>query len=173
MGDNRVRYGGVTRFLHWGIALLLLWQFTSVSAHFFWADSAFEQWIWPTHKPLGFVLCSLAIVRLLWAIMNASRRPPSISFFAKLGHLALYLLVIVVPGLALLRQYGSGRTFEPFGIPLMTGHSDKITWMTDLGSALHSTLGWVLLALIIGHILMAIAHKHLGSSDDVMPRMWR
>ena len=32
--------------------------------------------------------------------------------------MALYLLMWAVPAIALLRQYGSGRAFAPFGIPL-------------------------------------------------------
>ncbi|MGB1582972.1 MAG: acyl-CoA dehydrogenase family protein, partial [Solirubrobacterales bacterium] len=49
------------------------------------------------------------------------RRPPSVSLAAKLGHLAFYALLFGIPGFALLRQYGGGKPFEPFGIPLMGG----------------------------------------------------
>ncbi len=170
--DNTSRYGTISRFLHWAMALLLFWQFLSAAAHYFLEDTAVEAFFWPTHKPLGALLLLLMVIRLLWALTQVAHRPPSINLVAKLGHLALYLLVIAVPVLALLRQYGSGRAFEPFGIPVFAGfEGEKIEWMMDAGSNLHGELGWLLLLLMVGHVLMAIRHRN--SANDVMPRMWK
>lgn len=173
MKDNHERYGHVSRILHWGMALLLLWQFLSATAHFFFDDTAIEAFFWPTHKPLGFLLFVLIIIRIIWALMNVSSRPHSVNWFARLGHIVLYLLLLAIPILALLRQYGSGRSFEPFGIPVFTGfENDKIEWMIDLGSLLHGELGWLLLALTVGHIVMSFWRKRLGTNKNVMLRMW-
>ncbi len=168
--DQREQYGTVSRLLHWSMALLMGWQFLSAIAHYGFEDSAFEAFFWPSHKPLGFVLMILIVVRLLWALKNLGNRPPSINLPAKLGHLGLYALLFLVPALALLRQYGSGRAFEPLGISLMAAGGEKIDWMVDLGSLLHGELGWVLLAMIIGHVGMAILHRKQGQTD-VLPRM--
>lgn len=169
--DTPQRYGTVTRVLHWSMALLMVWQFLSALAHFGFEDSAFEAFFWPSHKPLGLILMILVVVRVLWAMKNLANRPPSINLPAKLGHLGLYAVLLVVPALALLRQYGSGRVFDPFGIPLMAGGGDKIAWMVDLGSLLHGELGWVLLAMIIGHVGMAFLHRKQPGQVDVLPRM--
>jgi len=170
--DNATRYGTVSRFFHWGMAVLLLWQFLSAASHYFFEDTAIEAFFWPTHKAMGVLLLTLVVLRLLWALVNLSRRPPAIDLLSKLGHIALYLLVLTVPILALIRQYGSGRAFEPFGIPLFAGfEGEKIQWMLDLGSDLHGELGWVLLLLIVGHMLMAWRHRN--TDKDVMPRMWK
>lgn len=40
--DDNERYGQVSRILHWGMALLLLWQFLSAASHFFFDDTAIE-----------------------------------------------------------------------------------------------------------------------------------
>ena len=170
--DTTERYGTVTRLLHWSMALLIAWQFLSAIAHYGFEDSAFEAFFWPTHKPLGLLLMILIVVRLLWALKNLASRPPSINLPAKLGHLGIYALLLLVPALALLRQYGSGRAFDPFGIALMPGGGDKIDWMVDLGSLLHGELGWVLLAMIAGHIAMAFVHRHQPGQINVLPRMW-
>jgi cytochrome b561 len=170
---RRERYDIFSRVLHWGMALLLLWQLLSASAHYLLEDTAIEAFFWPTHKPLGFVLFGLIVVRIVWAVINAARRPPSISLAATLGHVALYGLLAAVPGVALLRQYGSGRAFEPFGWPLMPGfEGDKISWMVTLGELLHSSLGWTLFALICGHIFMVYWHRRSATQPDVLPRMW-
>lgn len=172
MKDDNARYGLVTRVLHWAMALLLLWQFLSAGAHLLLEDTAVEKFLWATHKPLGALLFLLAIIRGLWGLGNLSRRPASISVPARLGHLALYAFMIVVPGLALLRQYGSGRAFEAFGIPVFSGfEGERISWMINAGNLLHSSLGWVLLVMMAGHIFMVFWHRRTGS--DVLPRMWR
>lgn len=171
--DNNQRYGRVSRVLHWGMALLILWQFLSAGAHFFFDETAIEAFFWPTHKPVGFLILALVVIRILWALINLSNRPASVNLLAKLGHISLYALLLAIPTIALMRQYGSGRSFEPFGIPLFAGfESDKIQWMIDLGSNFHSTLGWILLALIVGHVVMAIWHRKSKSQEDVIPRMW-
>ena len=172
--DNRERYGKVSRILHWGMAVLLLWQFLSAGSHLLLEDTAVEAFFWSTHKPLGFLLFLLIIVRIVWALANRSQRPPSISPGARLGHIALYALMGIVPALALVRQYGSGKPFEPFGIPLFSGfEADKIEWMIAPGNLLHSWLGWALLAMIVGHIVMVVWHRRSARHRDVLPRMWR
>lgn len=172
MYDNTQRYGTITRTLHWGIALLLLWQFSSVAARVLMKDSSLDKFLWATHKPLGALLLALIAVRILWALFNLSRRPPSISIFSKLGHIALYALMFAVPALGLARQYGSGRAFDVFGIPLFSGFEGKIEWLVEPGNLLHGSLGWTLLVLILGHIAMVIIHRKRKGHVDVLPRIW-
>ncbi|KAA1174443.1 cytochrome b [Marinobacter salinexigens] len=169
--DNSQRYGSISRLLHWGMALLLLWQFLSAIFRVVAEDTAIEQFFWSVHKPLGFLLLILAAIRLIWALANSARRPASLNKLATLGHLGLYALLIVVPALALLRQYGSGRAFDPFGIPLFAGFEEKIGWMIEPGNLLHGWLGWLLLAMIVGHIVMVKVHRRSPSHEDVLPRM--
>ena len=84
----------------------------------------------------------------------------------------LYALLLGVPAVALVRQYGSGRAFEPFGLPVFAGFdSGKISWMTGLGSLLHSNFGWVLLLAIVGHVSMVVWHRRKNAKQDVLPRM--
>ena len=107
--DSTSKYGLITRVLHWGMALLFAWQFTSALAHMLFEDTAIDEFFWGSHKPVGLVLMVLIIIRALWGLLNLKRRPPADSMAARLGHLALYVLMLVVPAVALFRQYGSGR----------------------------------------------------------------
>lgn len=170
MHVNVTRYGRVSRTLHWGMAALFAIQFLTAGVHFAFPDTALEAAVWGAHKPLGALLMLLVMLRLVWALVDHGRRPPSINLVASLGHLALYALMVAVPLVALLRQYGSGRAFAPFGIPLMPGFEGEVEWMTALGGIFHGLLGWVLLALVVGHAAMAIWHRRAGD-EDVLARM--
>ena len=169
--DSTARYGSVSRLFHWGMALGLACMFTAALTRFFAKDSALYELVWPVHRPLGTLLLLLVVLRATWSLLHARQRPVHTSLAARLGHLALYALMAAVPFLALLRQYGSARGFAPWGIPLMEARGDdKIEWMTALGGLLHGTLGWVLLACVVGHVAMALWHRRPGHTD-VLPRM--
>ncbi|WP_376695528.1 cytochrome b [Wenzhouxiangella sp. EGI_FJ10305] len=171
--DNHETYGTVSRFLHWGMALLLAWQFLSATSHALFDDTAIEAFFWPSHKPIGLILLLLMVVRAVWALAHLRMRPPSVNRLATAGHVLLYLLVLVIPSLALLRQYGSGRAWEPLGIPLFPGfEGEKIEWMMAPANLLHGWLGWTLLVLIVGHIIVAGWHRRRPAQPDVLERMW-
>lgn len=172
--DNGLKYGTVTRCLHWGMAILLFWQLGGVVAEVALGETALVEAWGSTHKSVGLILFVLAVVRALWGLLNMAHRPEAgaglVRMLAKLGHFALYVLMLLVPALALIRQYGSGRAFEPFGITLMKGGHDKIEWMTKLGGDWHGELGWVLLAMIVLHIAMALVHQFVWK-DGTLKRM--
>lgn len=170
--DTTARYGALSRFLHWAMALVLVWQFITALAHLLPGETAVAEWLWGTHKATGFMLMVFVLVRAIWALAQHAHRPPSVERLARLGHLGLYALMLLVPLLALLRQFGSGKSFSPFGLPVMSGFDgNEIVWLIAPANLLHSWLGWALLALIVGHVGMVIAHRRSPSREDVLPRM--
>lgn len=170
--DTPERYGFVSRVLHWGMALVLLWQFTSVVIHVLFEKTAVDKFFWGTHKSVGALLMVVILLRVLWALANLPRRPPAVSAWSITGHIALYLLMFAIPFIALLRQYGSGKAFSPFGISLMQGfdETNKIEWMIDLGSNFHGLLGWTLLVAALGHAAAALWH-YLRGDRYILERM--
>jgi cytochrome b561 len=172
ISDSTSRYGTVSRVLHWGMALCLLWMFGSILGADLTDDRAVQTWLRNSHKHVGSLIWVLVLLRAGWALLQARRRPPAISTAARLGHVALYALMFVIPSIGLLRQYGSGRAFSPLGLPVFPGFdpSQKIDVLVKLGGALHGELAWVLLALIVGHVVMAFWHRR-GGGQDVLPRM--
>lgn len=85
-------------------------------------------------------------------------------------HLAFYALLILIPALAILRQYGRGGHLIFYGIELLPEAEREIAWMMAPADLLHSTLAWLLLALIAGHVAMALAHR-LWLKDGILARM--
>lgn len=170
--DTTDHYGTISRALHWGMALLITWQFTTAGARVLAEDSPLDEFLWATHKPLGVLLLLLVLIRVAWSLSNAGHRPGPPNVIARLGHLTMYALIIIIPILALIRQYGSGRTFSPFGLPLMSGfEGSEIEWLMAPANLFHGWLGWLLLMLIAGHILMTFIHRRRPGDEDVLRRM--
>lgn len=172
--DTPERYGAISRALHWSMAALFAWQFMGMIVKLALGRVPLTRFLVGTHAPVGTLLMALVAVRALWGLANLRRRPGYGRDWrgraALLGHAVLYLLMLVVPGLALLRQYGSGRGFQPFGIPLMPQTGVEVEWMMAPADLLHSTLAWGLLGLIAGHVLMVAVHRYWWG-DDVLGRM--
>lgn len=172
--DTGLRYGLVTRMFHWTMAFLICWQFSGMVIGALFGRSALTDMLNGTHGSLGVTILVLAILRALWGLYNLRDRPAHennlLGFAARAGHVVLYLLMIAVPGLALLRAIGGNRGLTLWGIQFIEAGGERIEWMTAPASLLHGTLAWIMLAMIGGHIAMAIIHKHVWK-DDVVRRM--
>lgn len=174
LGDTPLRYGRVTRLLHWSIAALMLWQFTGMILKLVLGRVPVVAFFVGTHQKVGLVLFGLIVLRLLWAVLNRGRRPDhgtgTLGLSARLGHLALYLVMSAVPSAALLRAYGSDKVFAPFGFQIFPAQEPPIGWMVGLGDLLHGAGGWLLLALIAGHVVMVGLHEGMWR-DGTLARM--
>lgn len=172
--DDGYRYGRITRLLHWGIASLLAWQFASMAVKLIVGRAPITAFMVGTHKGIGTVLMVLIAVRALWGLYNMACRPRHGGGFwgwaAKLGHLVLYGLMLYVPAVALLRQYGSGKPLEVFGLTIMNRGGAEIAWMTAPANASHGLLAWVLLGAIAGHVAMVLVHRYVWN-DGTTRRM--
>lgn len=164
--DTTTAYGTVSRLLHWSMAALFAFMLFTAAA---WNINEDYFSLVAYHKSAGFVLMLLAVLRAVWAFANRRRRPPS-ALPAKLGHAALYVLMLAVPFVGLLRQYGRAKDgLEVFGITVLPAAAEKIQWMTQIGNAVHGKLGWLLFALAAGHIVAAVVHQIKG--EKIINRM--
>ncbi|KAA0971731.1 cytochrome b [Aureimonas fodinaquatilis] len=174
--DSPAKYGRVSRFFHWAMAALLLWQFTSAILRVVAKDTAVAGFFWSTHFSVGFSIFVLVWLRGIWGLYNyASGHRPSyagIHFgrLAVLGHLVLYALMAMIPTMAIVRAYGSGRGFTPFGIEIFAATGERIPALMAPANAAHGLLGWLLLVLIVGHIMMSVLHRVVWK-EDILSRM--
>ncbi|MCO5786998.1 cytochrome b [Pseudomonas sp. G11-1] len=170
-GDTQERYGSISRFFHWGMGLLIIWQLLK----FFDRISEGEHWVGqtlvPWHISIGSLLLVLVVLRLIWAGKQKNNRPvqdPATALLVKVGHGLLYAGMLLMPITGLLYMIGNGYGWAPFGIQLIA-RGDEIPWMASIGS-LHSPIAWLLLIMIVGHVGIALLH-HFVKKDGVLRRM--
>ncbi|SFH42201.1 cytochrome b561 [Palleronia marisminoris] len=172
--DSRSAYGLVSRILHWSLALMLLWQLTGMAVRALLGRHPVSAFFVGMHQSLGTAIFVLVILRIVWMLAMRGRRPdhgnglPAVA--AKAGHAALYALMLLVPSVALVRAFGTTRGFAPFGIELAPPREEDVEALVWLGNAVHGTLGWVLAALIGGHVVAVLIHEAL-LRDGTLRRM--
>lgn len=172
--DSKERYGHISRLLHWLMAAMIIWQFTGMILRLILGRQPLVAFFVKWHPIVGSMLLVLIVLRVIWFYINRHQRPSPgdglAGRLARLGHGALYLLMLLIPSLGLLRLYGSGRGFSPFGIEIFAATGREIQWTIDLADRLHGEFAWTLLALILGHIIMVIVHEKRWS-DGTLARM--
>ena len=172
MNDSSQRYGGISRLLHWSMALLIGWQLLKLGDRINDGEHWIGQTLVPWHVSIGSLLLILIGVRLLWALSQRQQRPQPVGPTAplvKAGHGLLYASMLLMPLTGLCVMLGNGYGLKVFGVQLLAKTGLKTDWLISLGN-LHSPLAWLLLALVVGHIGAALFH-HFIKKDDTLKRM--
>ena len=172
--DTPQVYGVVTRFLHWTVAGLVLWQLLGMGLRKIFGRQPFVDVVAGWHQAVGTVLFVVIVARIAWALSNLRNRPRHGRHFtgraASLGHALLYVVMFAVAAVGLLRAYGNDRAFAPFGFTIFPAQDPPVAWMVQLGGLLHGELGWVLAALVLGHVVMVGVHESMWR-DGTLARM--
>lgn len=129
------------------------------------------------HETLGMLVLVLTVLRLLWVALRpaAPQIPmaPRIHMMAKLMHLALWTLLLLLPITALLALGGKAHPLTLLGgvridqIPLMT--NSALAKLLDWGDV-HGLLGDAIMWLAGLHAAAAIYH-HMVLKDGVLSTM--
>ncbi|MCC0003230.1 MAG: cytochrome b [Methylobacteriaceae bacterium] len=167
------RYDSVARSLHWASAIFILAAFVTGLT----VDTPPKEWRPPyqnMHFLLGLTVLALASVRLGWRAGHAAPPPPAGSsalatLAIKLGHGALYLMMLAVPliGFAPLFARGRGINFGLFQIASPIARTKE--WIGPT-TEIHEIAAFALIALAVGHVAAAIYHQ-AALKDGVLLRM--
>ncbi len=172
--DDGLRYGPVSRAFHWIMALLVLWQFSGLVIGRLFGRSALTDLLNSTHGSLGATILVLAVLRALWGFYNLGDRPVhetgALGILARAGHVLLYLLMLAIPAAAILRAFGSEWGLALYGIQIVPPGNERVDWMVAPANLLHGMLAWTLLAMVAGHVAMALIHRFVWR-DEVVGRM--
>ena len=171
LDDSSSRYGMVTRYLHWGVGLLILLQFLKLGDRIDEGEHWIGQTIVPWHISVGVLILLLAIVRLAWAARQHPRRPrpDAFVFLVRAGHFLLYACMFLMPVTGIMTMLGGGYGLTVFGIELAPSTGVETPWLIAAGS-LHSPIAWAFVALVIGHVGAALYH-HVVRRDQTLRRM--
>lgn len=171
MSKDIKSYDLFTKILHWGMALGLFFMMFTVAIRLTMKDTLLYDAIWPFHYQVGFLVLFFGSIRFLWLLKRlATHSDPDTQFLAKIGHYAMYILMIAIPSLALLRNYGAGRGFEIFSIQIFEANENReIESLVELGNNFHGILGLLLFAMIFGHIFATIRHHKKG--DKILKKI--
>lgn len=162
------RYSCVSRFFHWAIAALVLFQFLKLGDRIADGAHAIGEMIKPFHGSIGVVILVVAIMRLLWNWLDKENNPKTDRHVA-IYHNLLYCLLIAVPVSALCLMIGKGYGLKVFGLQLVERSGETTSWMASVGS-LHSPLAILMAVMVAGHAFMAIYH-HCIKKDNTLKRM--
>lgn len=178
MQDRPERYDGVSIFLHWsiGIGIILVGLTEMLRGEIFARGSIAREALKAIHEPAGLVIFALILVRIAWRIAHpAPRMPPDMRVWevsaARLMHLALYALIILVPVLGLATTAARGRPIDFGMFQLAVPFAGTMTRNTARAlKELHEITGQLLLALAFVHAAAGIWH-HYVRRDGVLTRM--
>lgn len=171
INDSKERYGSVSKFLHWLMAVLIIWQLLKFGDRIAEGEHWIGQALVPWHISIGTLLLGLIVLRIFWVMSQRRHRPrqnPATAKLVKAGHGLLFAGMLLLPISGVLVMLGGGYGLTAFGVEIVAA-GEEITWAASLGS-LHSPLAWVLAALVIGHIGIALLH-HFVQRDDTLKRM--
>lgn len=169
------RYAAPAVFLHWLLAFLITglvglgWYMMSIE------EQPGSGWYFDLHKSFGLLVFGLVLLRILWRVNHkpaplSARLPGWQPSFASLTHRLLYASMILMPATGFLGASFSKSGVAFFGLRLPVWISPDRD-LAERFFSIHSTLAWILVALVALHVLAGLKHL-LIDKDGVFQRMW-
>jgi cytochrome b561 len=177
--NSSSRYGWISVFMHWGVALAVfglfalgLWM-VGLDYYSTWRKDAPD-----LHKSIGLVLFAVMLLRVLWRFISPP--PPALQSYSRMtrigatfGHAFLYLslFVVMIAGYLISTADGVGiPVFGLFEVPaLVSGLPDQ----ADTAGVIHFYLAWVLVIFSGLHALAALKHHFIDRDATLTRRLGR
>jgi cytochrome b561 len=169
------RWGAVSQLFHWIIvALILLIAYLGLTMTGM-PNGPRKINIYALHKSIGLTILALVTLRLLWRLYAGAPAPvmgtPAWQHrIASITHFGLYVLLFAMPLSGWLFNSAAGyplQWFKLFNLPAIAGRNEDLKAFAE---AAHTTMFWILVALVLAHAGAAFYH-HLFQSDDTLKRM--
>ncbi len=186
--NTRAKWGWPTKLLHWvmavlmiGLALVGTWMANFVN------DMVLQFQVTQYHKSFGVVVFGLAILRVLWRLLNpvspahAAGRSAWERRAASMAHGALYALMFVMPLSGWLMASASAlndpgaypmqvknMVFGLFELPDPISPGDES--LEAIFHTVHAWSSYLLAVVLLLHIGGALKH-HFRDRDDTLRRM--
>ncbi len=171
------KYSGTSRLIHWIMAILIIMM---IPVGFLMVQEglsrSLQNTLFITHKNVGVLLLILIFVRLF----NRWRNPPHLEpvelapiqeFAARMTHIGLYALLLIMPLAGYVRVRAGGFPIEALGalgMPTLVPRSEALA---EAAKMVHFYGAYAITALILMHIGAACFHG-LVRKDGVFSRIW-
>jgi cytochrome b561 len=173
-----MKYSLSSRIIHWLMAVLII-AILAIGIYmteFLPKDSVNRSQIYSFHKSLGVMAIILIITRIINRFLNkAPNLPQSMAkaekILAHLGHVGLYLLMIIVPvsGYLMSNSFGYAVSFFSLELPFVV---EKNFELAKIFAEIHELSSYSILGLVAIHVLAVIKHRFFDKPEnDVLKRM--
>ncbi|WP_067861749.1 cytochrome b [Neptuniibacter marinus] len=182
-------YGSIAKWLHWMTAILFLGAYITVYfRHWFTEEKTPENWAAiQLHFSIGVTIAVIVALRIIWRITNRKPNPEPGTHLehqaARVGHYALYAIMIIMPLTGYLGTGGATEYFFLFDIPKFEDTPIFVSLVQEsLGLTfkefekpvdfIHKNIlgAWLVWILILGHVLAALYH-HFVKHDRTLLKM--
>jgi cytochrome b561 len=181
MNTPNSSYTRLAMLLHWLIAILMIGNIALIWTANYLPDDSVRPFI-DTHKSIGITVLGLAVLRLLWRAANPP--PPMPETYrpiekraAHAAHWVLYVLMFAMPlsGWAHDSAWSAASTHPMFlfglfqwpRLSFLQGFDPKTQdWWHDTLGLVHTSLAYVLIALLVLHILGALKHQFIDKDRE-------
>jgi cytochrome b561 len=167
-------WGSLSKAFHWLIVLLIINQWWIAERADDLKGLAKLEAL-GTHKSFGMTILMLAVLRLLWRLMNptpelTSETKPWERALARISHVSLYVLIFAMPLTGWMMSSAKNYPvswFKMFQFPDLVAPAEQtFHQMLDL----HHLLFKVLVGVALLHVAGALKH-HFIDRNDVLKRM--
>ncbi|WP_454741733.1 cytochrome b [Cupriavidus necator] len=173
---ERTNYTTLAKLLHWSMAVLIFvaWVIGYYSSLLTLKEKIQTDSIM-IHKSVASVTLFLIAIRIIWRLTHpAPAAPDGMSSLersaAKIGHFLLYACMVALPLSGWLWSSAAGYKIPVAEIFFLPPLIDKNPALTVTLSVVHKVLAYMILALICGHVMMALKH-HFINRDALLSSM--
>jgi cytochrome b561 len=178
--STRLRYGLVAQAFHWSTVVVVATAYLvgpgSSEQHVYSLASDFTRRM---HETIGISIFAIVLARILWRMIDtapeAASMDPWMKYSAKLGHLALYALLIALPLTAVVGAWLEGHPLTLLGAGNFGPILPQAHVVGQAVSYVHTILGNVIIWAAGFHAVAALFH-HFILRDNVLTSMlpdWR
>ncbi len=177
MSGLRETYNWLARQFHWLTVPLVIVAFCLGLVMTGLPLSPLQLSLFAWHKWIGILILVLVCLRLLWRFVSArplaaapAGVPSYVHFFSKLGHWALYGLLLALPLIGWARSSTAGIEIKLFELVALPDLLAKDEVFSKQLAVWHEWGAWLLLVLLLGHVGAVVVH-HKVWHDPVLEKM--
>jgi len=175
---NMQKYPLSSRIIHWLMAALIIFMLALgiYMEDFIAKDAPNRMEVYGLHKSLGVVALIFIAIRIInRLVVKAPALPSSMKrieqTLSHLGHIALYLLMIIVPLSGYLMSNAAGFPVHLFSIEMPALISNNLD-NARIFREIHGTSADAIMFILGLHILAVIKHRFFDKPEnDVLKRM--